>query len=152
MNDLELIFNSLVNIIYKDKKSNEEINNLAKKATSLAYVTKVIYGVLENKIHLDYMIGKLSSIKIKKIHKNVLVILEIGLYNIHFLATKDYATVDKLVDLTKKKNKRSFGFVNAILRNFIRNEQEIVKINIGDDIKSLSVRYSMPEEITRYIF
>lgn len=152
MNDLELILNSLVRIIYEDKKSNEEINYLEKRVDNLSYATKVIYGVLENKIYIDYMIGKLSKIRLKKIHKNVLTILEIGIYNIYFLETKDYATVDKLVELTKRKNKRSSGFVNAILRNFIRDEKEIAKIKISDDIKSLSVRYSMPEEITRYIF
>lgn len=152
MTDLELIFNSLSNIIYKGKKSNDEINYLSDKASNLSYITKVIYGVLENKIYLDYMIDKLSKIKLKKIHKNVLLILEIGIYNIHFLETKDYATVDKLVDLTKNKNKRSVGFVNAILRNFIRNEKEISKIKISDDLKSLSVRYSMPYDITKYIF
>ena len=152
MNDLELILNSLVRIIYEDKKSNEEINYLEKSVDNLPYATKVIYGVLENKIYIDYMIGKLSKIRLKKIHKNVLTILEIGIYNIHFLETKDYATVDKLVELTKRKNKRSSGFVNAILRNFIRDEKEIAKIKISDDIKSLSVRYSMPVEITRYIF
>lgn len=152
MTDLELIFNSLSNIVYKDKKSNDEINFLSDKASNLSYITKVIYGVLENKIYLDYMIDKLSKVKLRKIHKNVLLILEIGIYNIHFLETKDYATVDKLVDLTKKKNKRSAGFVNAILRNFIRNEKEISKIKISDDLKSLSVRYSMPYDITKYIF
>lgn len=152
MTDLELIFNSLSNIIYKGKKSNDEINYLSDKASNLSYITKVIYGVLENKIYLDYMIDKLSKVKLRKIHKNVLLILEIGFYNIHFLGTKDYATVDKLVDLTKKKNKRSAGFVNAILRNFIRNEKEISKIKISDDLKSLSVRYSMPYDITKYIF
>lgn len=152
MTDLELIFNSLSNIVYKGKKSNDEINFLSDKASNLSYITKVIYGVLENKIYLDYMIDKLSKVKLRKIHKNVLIILEIGIYNIHFLETKDYATVDKLVDLTKKKNKRSAGFVNAILRNFIRNEKEISKIKISDDLKSLSVRYSMPYDITKYIF
>ena len=98
------------------------------------------------------MIRKLSDIRLKKIHENVLVILEIGIYNIHFLESKDYATVDKLVDLTKKKNKRSTGFVNAILREFIREEKEIATIYENDDIKSLSIRYSFPEEITRYIY
>ena len=98
------------------------------------------------------MIRKLSDIRLKKIHENVLVILEIGIYNIHFLESKDYATVDKLVDLTKKKNKRSTGFVNAILREFIRDEKEIATIYENDDIKSLSIRYSFPEEITRYIY
>lgn len=151
MNDLALVFKILENVLYKDKKSNEEINIAAHKADNLSYVSRLVYGVLENKIYLDYMIDKLSSVKLKKIHKNVLIILEMGFYNIHFLNTKDYATVDTLVDLTKTKNKRSTGFVNAILRNFIRNEDEISKIKISDDLKSLSVRYSMPLEISSYI-
>ena len=128
------------------------INYYADKASNLPLITRTVYGVLENKIYLDYMIRKLSDIRLKKIHENVLVILEIGIYNIHFLESKDYATVDKLVDLTKKKNKRSIGFVNAILREFIRDEKEIATIYENDDIKSLSIRYSFPEEITRYIY
>ena len=128
------------------------INYYADKASNLPLITRTVYGVLENKIYIDYMIRKLSDIRLKKIHENVLVILEIGIYNIHFLESKDYATVDKLVDLTKKKNKRSTGFVNAILREFIRDEKEIATIYENDDIKSLSIRYSFPEEITRYIY
>lgn len=151
MNDLNIIFKILKAIIYDDEKSSDMINKYANDADNLAFVTKNVYGVLENKIYIDYMIRKLSDIRLKKIHKNVLTILEIGIYNIHFLETKDYATVDNLVDLTKEKNKRSAGFVNAILRSFIRDEKELSTIYETDDIKSLSIRYSFPEEITRYI-
>ena len=152
MNDLNIIFKILKAIIYDDEKSSDMINKYANDADNLAFVTKNVYGVLENKIYIDYMIRKLSDIRLKKIHKNVLIILEIGIYNIHFLETKDYATVDNLVDLTKEKNKRSAGFVNAILRNFIRDEKEVSTIYETDDVKSLSIRYSFPEEITRYIY
>ena len=152
MNDLNIIFKILKAIIYENKKSSDMINTYASHADNLGFVTKNVYGVLENKIYIDYMIRKLSDIRLKKIHKNVLTILEIGIYNIHFLETKDYATVDNLVDLTKEKNKRSAGFVNAILRNFIRDEKEISTIYETDDVKSLSIRYSFPEEITRYIY
>ncbi len=152
MNDLNIIFKILKAIIYEDEKSSDMINKYANDADNLAFVAKNVYGVLENKIYIDYMIRKLSDIRLKKIHENVLIILEIGIYNIHFLETKDYATVDNLVDLTKEKNKRSAGFVNAILRNFIRDEKEISTIYETDDIKSLSIRYSFPEEITRYIY
>lgn len=152
MNDLNIIFKILKAIIYDDEKSSDMINKYANDADNLAFVTKNVYGVLENKIYIDYMIRKLSDIRLKKIHKNVLTILEIGIYNIHFLETKDYATVDNLVDLTKEKNKRSAGFVNAILRNFIRDEKEVSTIYETDDVKSLSIRYSFPEEITRYIY
>ena len=151
MTDFEIIFSILKKVIYDEAKSADMINYYAVKASNLPLITRTVYGVLENKIYLDYMIRKLSDIRLKKIHENVLVILEIGIYNIHFLESKDYATVDKLVDLTKKKNKRSTGFVNAILREFIRDEKEIATIYENDDIKSLSIRYSLPEEITRYI-
>lgn len=152
MTDFEIIFSILKKVIYDEAKSADMINFYADKASNLPLITRTVYGVLENKIYLDYMIRKLSDIRLKKIHENVLVILEIGIYNIHFLESKDYATVDKLVDLTKKKNKRSTGFVNAILREFIRDEKEIATIYENDDIKSLSIRYSFPEEITRYIY
>lgn len=152
MTDLNLAFNILKSVIYKDKKSNEEINKFADKADNLSLVTKIVYGVLENKIYLHYMIRKLSSVRLKKVHPSVLIILEIGFYNIHFLNTKDYATVNDLVELTKAKNKRSTGFVNAILRNFIRKEDEVAKIYESDDIKSLSIRYSLPYDITNYIY
>ncbi|WP_311492612.1 16S rRNA (cytosine(967)-C(5))-methyltransferase RsmB [uncultured Anaerococcus sp.] len=152
MNDFEIIFFILRSVIYEDAKSADMINAYAKKASNLPLVTKTVYGGLENKIYIDYMIRKLSAIRLKKIHNHVLLILEIGIYNIHFLETKDYATVDKLVDLTKAKNKKSTGFVNAILRAFIKDEKELAKIYETDDIKSLSIRYSFPEEITRYIY
>ena len=152
MTDFEIIFSILKKVIYDEAKSADMINFFENEATNLPLITRTVYGVLENKIYLDYMIRKLSDIRLKKIHENVLVILEIGIYNIHFLESKDYATVDKLVDLTKKKNKRSTGFVNAILREFIRDEKEIATIYENDDIKSLSIRYSFPEEITRYIY
>lgn len=152
MTDFEIIFSILKKVIYDEAKSADMINFFENKASNLPLITRTVYGVLENKIYLDYMIRKLSDIRLKKIHENVLVILEIGVYNIHFLESKDYATVDKLVDLTKKKNKRSTGFVNAILREFIRDEKEIATIYENDDIKSLSIRYSFPEEITRYIY
>lgn len=152
MTDLELSFDILDRVINKEAKSNDEINKLADTANNLGFVTKNVYGVLENKIYLDYMIRKLSTVRLKKIHSSVLIILEIGIYNIYFLNTKDYAIVNELVELTKKKNKRSAAFVNAILRNFIRDEEEIAKIKESDDIKSLSIRYSLPEELTRYIF
>lgn len=151
-NDYKLSLNILDEVLNSSKKSNDQINKYANYVNNLSFLTKIVYGVLENKIYLDYMIRKLSSVRLKKIHKKTLIILEIGFYDIHFLNTKDYAIVNELVNLTKEVNPRSAGFVNAILRNFIRDEKETAKIKESDDLKSLSIRYSMPEEITNYIF
>ena len=152
MNEFEIPLNILYKVLYKDQKSNEEINLYAKKTDNLPLATKIVYGVLENKIYLDYMIRKLSNIRLKKINPKILIILEMGIYNIHFLEKKDYAVVNELVNLTKSVDKRSKGFVNAILRNFIRDEKEIATIYERDDIKALSIRYSLPEDLTNYIY
>ena len=152
MNEFEIPLNILYKVIYQDQKSNEEINLYAKKTDNLPLATKIVYGVLENKIYLDYMIRKLSNIRLKKINPKILIILEMGIYNIHFLEKKDYAVVNELVNLTKSVDKRSKGFVNAILRNFIRDEKEIATIYERDDIKALSIRYSLPEDLTNYIY
>lgn len=152
MNEFEIPLNILYKVLYQDRKSNEEINLYAKKADNLPLATKIVYGVLENKIYLDYMIRKLSNIRLKKINPQILVILEMGIYNIHFLEKKDYAVVNELVNLSKSVDKRSKGFVNAILRNFIRDEKEIATIYERDDIKALSIRYSLPEDLTNYIY
>lgn len=152
MNEFEIPLNILYKIIYQNQKSNEEINLYAKKTDNLPLATRIVYGVLENKIYLDYMIRKLSNIRLKKINPKILIILEMGVYNIHFLEKKDYAVVNELVNLTKSVDKRSKGFVNAILRNFIRDEKEIATIYERDDIKALSIRYSLPEDLTNYIY
>lgn len=151
MFELEKILQGLYKIIYKDVKSTDIINDLAKKNKDISYITKNIYGILENKIYLDYIIGKLSKRKIKNINKKVLIILEMGIYNIHFLSRKNYAIVDNLVELTKSFSKKSKGFVNAILRSFIRDEENLSQIDINDKVKFLSVKYSMPVWIIKYL-
>ena len=67
-----------------------------------------------------------------------------GIYQIAFLnSISDYAAVNETVNLVKKYDKRSSGFVNAILRNIIRNKDEILNVDIeNDDIMYLSTKYS----------
>jgi len=40
MTDLELAFNILYKVVYKEAKSNDEINKVADSANNLAFVTK----------------------------------------------------------------------------------------------------------------
>lgn len=123
MEDFKLILDGLYRISYKNEKSTDIINEIAKKVEDISYITKNIYGVLENKLYLEYILAKLSKIKVKKLDKKVKLILLIGIYNIHFLDRKNYAIVNELVNLTKKVSFKSKSFVNAILRSYIRDEK-----------------------------
>ena len=151
MEDFKLILDGLFRICYKNEKSTDIINEFAKEVNDVSYITKNIYGILENKLYLEYIIGKLSKIKLKKLDKKVFLILEIGIYNIHFLDKKNYAIVNELVNLTKKVSFKSKSFVNAILRSYIRDEENLSRINIKNKDEFQSIKYSIPLWIIKYL-
>lgn len=151
MEDFKLILDGLYKIVYKNEKSTDIINEIGENIDDISYITKNIYGVLENKLYLEYILKKLSKIKVNKLDKNVRLILLIGLYNIYFLDRKNYAIVNELVNLTKKISFKSKAFVNAILRSFIRDEENLSKINIKDEDEYKSIKYSMPLWIIKYL-
>ena len=144
----ELALKVLIDIEENGNYSNIAINkhfkniNLNNKDRGLA--TELIYGVLENKYYLDYIIDKLSKIKCKKINIYVKILLRMGIYQILLLnSISDYAAVNETVSLVKKYDKRSSGFVNAILRNVVRQKSTIGEVDIKDDkIMYLATKYS----------
>lgn len=150
MEDYKIIIDVLNKILYKNYKSSELLNSIRYNNLNSAYLTQVVYGVLENKIYIDYMIEKLSNVKLNKLEKKIFLTLEIGIYSLFFMNKKDYAVVNNIVNFVKTFNKRSSGFVNAILRNAIRREDEIKKIDkLGLDY--LSIKYSHPKWILEYL-
>ncbi|EPZ60195.1 nusB family protein [[Clostridium] sordellii ATCC 9714] len=73
----------------------------------------------------------------------VKITLWLGIYQILFLdSIKDHAAVNESVAIIKKYDKKSSGFVNAILRNVIRNKDDIMEIDKTDIIEYLSIKYS----------
>lgn len=144
----ELALKVLLDIEENNNYSNIAINkhfknvNLDNQDRGLA--TELIYGVVENKYYLDYIIDKLSKIKCKKMNIYVKILLRMGIYQILLLnSISDYAAVNETVSLVKKYDKRSSGFVNAILRNVIRQKDTIGEVDLKDDkIMYLATRYS----------
>jgi 16S rRNA (cytosine967-C5)-methyltransferase len=112
--------------------------------------TTIFYGVLERRITLDYVIEHFSSIPLKKISPTALEILRIGVYQILYLTKIPVsAAVNESVQLAKTCGaKRASGFINAILRSFIRSGGKIPPFSPNTkELKKLSVEYSCPEWI-----
>lgn len=107
----------------------------------------IYYGVIERKITLDYIISNLSNRNPEKLDITVLNILRTGLYQILYMdSIPDNASVNESVNLAKEFHKKSAsGFVNAILRNFIRQDKGYpVPLDI---LMFSSVKYSAPSEL-----
>jgi len=149
MNTREIALTILVEIDEKKGYSNILLNKSIPDNIDIRdenFIRELVYGVIENRAYIDYMIRKLSNIRIKKIHIKILNILRIGVFQIVFLdKIPDSATVNESVNLAKKVgHKGSIGFVNGILRNLTRKKENIMNIDVKNKEEYLSIKYSHP--------
>lgn len=149
----EMAIITIRDILDKNLFSNEIIALNIKKLNKIDhnFYRQLVYGVIENLYYLDYIIGKISSVKLKKIDKNILNILRLGIYELRFLNNENYASINEAVKLSKKFNYKSKNFVNAILRNFDRDIENLSIVNIKDIDERYSIQYSINIELIRYI-
>ena len=114
-------------------------------------IVNLVTGVIENKLLLEHIIKINSKIKLKKIHPIIKNILSLGIYQIFFTdKIPEYSIVNESVKLAKiYGNSGSAGYINGMLRNILKNRDEIKKNNYYIDKKNiinyLSTLYSHPE-------
>ena len=93
--------------IEKDKAYSNIALDSAVKAYSLdstdcAFISRLVYGVTERKITLDFVFSKFLKQPLKKLKPEILVILRLGTYQILFMdKIPDSAAVNESVLLAK---------------------------------------------------
>lgn len=113
-----------------------------------ALVTALVYGVVENRLSIDYIIGQFSKNGLSGIKPIIRNILRLGVQQILFMdKIPNSAAVNEAVKLAKETgNGFAGGFVNAVLRQIIRQGD---KLPMPDQEKQpadyYSVRYSCPK-------
>ena len=109
------------------------------------FAANLFYGVIERRITLDAVINKYSKRPVEKLSSDVLQILRMAVYQILYMdSVPDRAAVYESVKLAKtKKNPALGGYVNGVLRAFLRDGKKIPEF--GDRISNLSVKYSSPK-------
>jgi 16S rRNA (cytosine967-C5)-methyltransferase len=81
------------------------------------FVRTLVLGILRWRSRLDFVIAELAQRSVKKLDREVVDVLRLGLYQLLFMDVPQYAAVFETVDLAPK---RARGFVNAILRRATR--------------------------------
>ena len=112
-----------------------------------ALASRLCFGVLQNKLLLDFYIGKFSTVKPEKLEPRVRQTLRLGLYQLLFLdKVPEHAAVNESVALARRysRNPRSAGLVNAVLRAFLRQKDALPAVEGKDRVETLSLRYSHP--------
>ncbi|MFI3227045.1 MAG: 16S rRNA (cytosine(967)-C(5))-methyltransferase RsmB [Clostridia bacterium] len=128
---------SYANLSLKDRLKNQ-------KPLDASFITRIVFGVLQNEIYIDYYIKKYT--KGKRIKPKIMEILRIGVYQILFMdKVPDNAAVDECVKITKQLKLQSLsGFVNGVLRSISREKDNLPQISASTKAEYLSVKYSHP--------
>ena len=119
----DIAFKILSNIEKKKRYINIEFENIISKSdiksVDISLVKELVYGVTERKNTLNYIITKMSNRDIEKLDIDVVIILEIGLYQIVFLnKIPPRAACNEAVKTAKKfAGIGASKYVNAVMRN-----------------------------------
>jgi len=115
----------------------KELND---KESGLLY--DLVYGTLRNRIYIDKIIEKYSSISLKRLEKLIIIALRIGVYQFLIRGEPDYASVDSVVSIVSGKQRKAF--VNAVMRKFTSRTdfKDILPGRDKNPVEYLSVRYS----------
>ena len=146
-NAREISARILDNVLYKGAYSNIALNsafssaNLDPLDSSLA--AEIVYGTLTYLYTLDKLIEMNSKMPLKDIDKSILNILRSAIYQMEYLdRVPDYAVINEAVEITKIEYQQASGFVNGVLRGYLRNQNKEMKFK--NKKEELSVRESFP--------
>lgn len=154
-NPREAAFEVLCRVETDSSYSNLTLDKVVKEnnlqGRDAAFCTALVYGVLERQLTLDYIIRQYSSIRLKKIEAKALIILRMGVYQLLFMdSVHSGAAVNECVNLAKKlKLHKASGFINGLLRSFVRAELSYKMPLESEKSLYLSVKYSCPEGIIK---
>lgn len=137
--------------------SDQAIRSASKKwkltPRDAALAARLCYGVVQNRLLLDFWIDSFSSVPSEKLDSSVRQSLRLGLYQLQFLdRVPDRAAVNESVSLVRKYNrhKGAAGLTNAVLRAAQRAEQ-MPRATTDDPLKTLSLQYSHPLELVKLL-
>lgn len=120
-----------------------ESESLSVKDKALA--SRLLYGVIERRLTLDFLLNKTSSTPVKMMTPSVREILRSGVYQLVYMdKTPDFAVINEAVAQTRRFGcGRLSGFVNGVLRR-IQREYDRLLSNLPNTDKGLEIAYSMP--------
>lgn len=143
----------LVKVEQSGAYSNLQLNKALQEASlsrqDAALATEIVYGTISRKLTIDYWLASFVSKGIHKLQPWVHQLLRLSMYQLLWLdRIPAHAVVNEAVNIAKKKGHQGISsMVNGVLRNVIRQQDQLqlANIKLGNDAETLSVRYSFPK-------
>ena len=114
-------------------------------------VTELLYGTIRMQGKHDWVLAQISDRPWTEVDAGIVDICRIGVHQIHEMRIPDHAAVASTVEVARKRlGESKASFVNAMLRNITRKNQEdwfAPLREFKDPVERLSIQYSHPEWI-----
>jgi len=124
-NPRQVAAQALVQIIDKDQTLDRALEAIDPSAGK-ARIQEMLYGVLRWYHRLDALAGMLLKQGLKKRDRDIHMLLLIGLYELVYMHTEDYAAVNETVSAANELGKAwAKGLLNACLRRAQREQKEL---------------------------
>ena len=148
---LRVLISCRTNGAWADAALKAQISRDGLSGADAALCSRLVYGVMQNRMLLDHYIGSYCSQKPDHLQPPLLDILRLGAYQIlHLDKIPDSAAVNESVKLAKTfKRAQASGLVNAVLRKIVQNKENLPEIPQRDPEKYLSIRYSHPKWLVK---
>lgn len=158
MNERHLALKIIEDINNKELFVNQVIDDYfyvyELEKTERGFISRLVYGVIENQLYLDFVINLFSKKTAQKMKPTIRYILRMGVYQLLFMdKVPNHAAISESVNLVKKRKFHPLtGFINGILREIDRSRELITgELEKLDTKAYLSTKYSMIEQTVGYL-
>ncbi|MBR1689618.1 MAG: 16S rRNA (cytosine(967)-C(5))-methyltransferase RsmB [Oscillibacter sp.] len=142
-----------VNGAWADAALRSQLDRGGLSAADAALCSRLVYGVMQNRLLLDFYLGAFCTQKLDHLQPPLADILRLGACQILLLdKVPDHAAVHESVELAKRSGRgAAAGLVNAVLRALAQNKGSLPPLPERDEVRYLSLRYSHPKWLVKRI-
>ncbi len=129
-----------------DELLSEALQKCSLNPQEKRWTMELVYGVTRMKLQIDAWIESVYKGRYRKAQHAVKTLLRIGVFQLKYMQTSEYAAINETVALCKMvKQAGATGLVNAVLRHIQGIDLPTLLASVEDEIKKLSIETSHPE-------
>lgn len=134
--------------VLEEGKSLSTVLTQANKSSEIGLTKELCFGVCRYYFQLKFILSQLMKKAMKSKEIEVEILLLLGIYELIYLNTAEHAVVSEIVESIKQLKKTwAIKLSNAILRNFLRQKNELLMQVEKDPL----AKYAHPKWLMREI-
>lgn len=132
---------------YSNLLLNQMLQRHPLEKADTGLVTEIVYGTIQHLNTIDYYLNRFVAKGVQKLEPWVRALLRLSLYQVVYLERiPAHAIVNEAVNLAKKKGHQGIsGMVNGVMRNVIRQKEQLAIPNDLPLAERMALKYSHPK-------